>query len=147
MALVTTRRRNSFPTFNSLIDELLNDNIPTFNNNIGYALKSVPNVNIRENNDAILLELAAPGMTKEDFKIDLENDYLTISSEKEENKETIGEYKSREFSYNNFSRSFVLPDTVDQDKIEAKYENGILAIALIKKDEAKPKEPKSIVIK
>jgi len=94
--------------------------------------------------------MAAPGMNKEDFKVELDGNVLTISSEKQnENEVKDGErYSRREFSYQSFQRSFQLPkEVVDADKIEAKYENGVLKLVVPKKEEAKPRPPKTIQIK
>jgi HSP20 family protein len=105
-------------------------------------------VNIKESTDEFEVELAAPGLDKKDFNIELNNDMLTISSEKKiENEIKEGQqFARREFSYQSFSRSFTLPNTVDNDKIRAKYENGILRVSIPKKDEAKPKPVKQIDI-
>jgi len=98
----------------------------------------VPSVNIIENENDFVLELAAPGKTKEDFKINLENQLLTISSEvKEEKEETKKNYTRREFVFNSFSRSFTLPKNIIHDKVAADYKDGILRITLPKKEEAK----------
>jgi HSP20 family protein len=109
---------------------------------------TIPAVNIKENTEAFVVEMAAPGMVKEDFKIELNNDLLTISSEKKNEHETKeGEtYTRREYSYQSFSRSLTLPKTVDAEKISAKYENGILILSIPKKEEAKPKPIKQILI-
>ena len=86
-------------------------------------------------------------MEKADFKINLENNVLTISSEKqEEQKEEQDKYTRREFAYRAFQRSFTLPDSADSEKIEAKYENGVLQVNIPKKEEAKPQPPKLIEI-
>lgn len=93
--------------------------------------------------------MAAPGMNKEDFKVELDGNVLTITSErKDENETKDGErYSRREFSYQSFQRSFQLPkEVVDAEKIEAKYENGVLRLLVPKKEEAKPKPPKMIQI-
>jgi HSP20 family protein len=105
-------------------------------------------VNIKESTDEFEVELAAPGLDKKDFNIELNNDMLTISSEKKiENEVKEGQqFARREFSYQSFSRSFTLPNTVDNEKIRAKYENGILRVSIPKKDEAKPKPVKQIDI-
>ncbi|MCK9616409.1 MAG: Hsp20/alpha crystallin family protein [Lentimicrobiaceae bacterium] len=93
--------------------------------------------NIIEKKDSFVLELALPGMQKEDFKINLENNILTISSEKEyEKTEEESNYTRREFSYGAFSRSFTLPRTIDSEKINAEYKNGIMEIVMPKKQEA-----------
>lgn len=109
---------------------------------------TLPSVNIKENIDEFIVEVAAPGFDKNDFNVEVENDILTISSEKKvENKEKDSErVTKREFSYQSFSRSFTLPVLVEREKIKAKYDNGILNILIPKKEEAKPKPPKRIEI-
>ena len=110
---------------------------------------TIPLVNIKEDNDNFLVEMAAPGMEKNDFKVELDGNLLTITSEKQnENEVKEGErYSRREFSYQSFQRSFQLPkEVVDADKIEAKYENGVLRLSIPKKEEAKPRPPKMIQI-
>lgn len=98
----------------------------------------IPAVNIKQNGDHYTVELAAPGMKKEDFHIDLEGNMLTISSEKEESNEDLGDrYTRKEYSYSSFSRSFTLPDDVKPEAIDARYENGELKITLPRKEEAK----------
>ena len=99
---------------------------------------NVPAVNITERKEDYLVSLAAPGFRKEDFKIDVEGNMLTISSEKEEeNEEKDEKYTRQEYSYSSFERSFALPDEVNKDKIDAHYEDGILKLILPKKEEAK----------
>ena len=114
-------------------------------NNIGV---SIPAVNIQETEDYFLVEVAAPGKTKEDFNIELDNDVLTISSEskKENTEEEKGKFTRREFSYSTFKRAFSLPETVDSAKINASYENGVLLINLPKKEEAKVQAKRMIEI-
>lgn len=97
--------------------------------------KSVPAVNIKENDTNYEIELAAPGMEKKDFDITVDQGVLTISSEKEEKKQ---EYTRKEFSYTSFSRSFVLPDNVDEETIKANYENGILRLSVAKTNPVSP---------
>jgi len=131
----------------SLIEEFLNDD--WFDNFFGVVpvKSSSPRINIIEESDKYLIEVAAPGLSKEDFKIDLHNDVLTITAEKKEEKEEKKKkYIRREFNYCSMRRSFVLPDTVNPDKIEAKHSNGILTIILPKREEAKEKEPRVIKI-
>jgi HSP20 family protein len=105
-------------------------------------------VNIKESTDQFEVEMAAPGMSKENFKVELNNNYLTISAEnKKESEQKEGErYTRKEFSYSSFSRTFALPELVENDKIEAKYDNGILKISIPKREEAKPKPVKLIDI-
>lgn len=99
---------------------------------------NLPAVNITEANDHYMVSLAAPGLKKEDFKIDMEEDTITISSEKEERKEEKDEkFTRKEYSYSSFSRSFSLPDDVKQEAIEAKYEDGVLNIKIPRKENAK----------
>ncbi len=108
---------------------------------------TLPAVNIRENAENFAVEMAAPGMKKDDFKIELDGNMLTISSEKrEEYEEKEGEkYTKREFSYQSFQRSFQLPkDVVDEEHIQAKYEDGVLHLIIPKKEEAKQKPPRTI---
>lgn len=97
----------------------------------------IPSVNILETKEAFEIELAVPGMGKDDFNINLENNVLTISSEKEMKKDEDRNYTRREFAYGSFSRSFTLPKTVDSEKISANHQNGILSIGLPKKEEVK----------
>jgi HSP20 family protein len=110
---------------------------------------TIPAVNIKETNDSYEVELAAPGMKKEDFMIRLDGQNLVISSEKSAEFETgeKGQYTNREFSYQSFSRTFKLANEIlDTEKIQAKYENGVLQLSVPKKESAKQKEPKLIQI-
>lgn len=104
---------------------------------LGKVMK-MPAVNVTDNKDNYLVSLAAPGMKKNDFKIDVEGNMLTISNEKEENKEEKEtRYTRKEYNYSSFSRSFTLPDEVIKDKIEATYEDGVLKLRLPKTEESK----------
>lgn len=99
---------------------------------------TVPAVNITDNRDEYKVSLAVPGLKKEDFKIDVDGNILTISSEKEEsNEEKDEKFTRREYSYSSFTRSFTLPEEVNREKIEAVYENGVLKLNLPKKEEVK----------
>lgn len=120
------------------------------NSNFSAGGSSLPAVNIRETSDGFDVEMAAPGMSKKDFKIELDNNVLTISAErKTENEHKDGErYTKREFSFQSFQRSFSLPkEVVDDDKIQARYEDGVLKLSIPKKEEAKPRPPKQISIR
>ncbi len=131
----------------SLMEQFFNDD--WFDGFFGLmpVKNNMPTVNIIEEKNQYRLEVAAPGLDKEDFKIDLHNDILTLSAEKKQEKEEKDKkYLRREFNYCSFKRSFTLPDFVDVDKIEAKHKNGILTVILPKKEEAKEKEPKTIKI-
>ena len=109
---------------------------------------SSPSVNIFEGEEKFSIEIAAPGLEKKDFKIDLKENTLTISAEKKSEKETEEGAKvmRREFNYSSFTRSFVMPEGVDVGKIKASHSNGILTIELPKKEEYKDKLPRQIDI-
>ncbi len=129
----------NWPTF---VDEFFNTDFwPTFFDvNTRY---SVPAVNILEDDNEYRIEVVAPGIDKKDVKINLEDDVLTISSErKEENEEKDKHYMRREFNYTAFSRSFVIPEEVDAEKISAEHKNGILTLHLPKKEEVIKKTQK-----
>ncbi|MBN2766346.1 MAG: Hsp20/alpha crystallin family protein, partial [Paludibacteraceae bacterium] len=119
------------------------------NRNFSNTNTTIPSVNIKENADAFTVEVAAPGFEKGDFKIELNLNTLSISSEKKVEAETKeGEvFTKREFSYQSFSRSFTLPQIADGDRIEANYQNGILTVLIPKREEAKPKPARMIEIK
>lgn len=137
---------NNYP---SVFDRFFDNNMLDWNNrHFSDTNTTLPSVNIKENTDEFTVEVAVPGFDKKDFNIEIENDTLTISSEKKiENEEREGErITKREFSYQSFTRSFSLPVLVEREKIKAKYENGILNIIIPKKEEAKPKPPKRIAI-
>ena len=101
---------------------------------------NAPAVNISENDQAFKLELAVPGLKKEDFKIAIEENTLLVSAEQQqENTEKTEKYTRKEFSFNSFTRRFNLPENVDQSAISANYENGIMNIRLPKKADERPK--------
>ena len=144
MSLV--RFSNQMP---SLFDRFLeNDLFDWTNRNFSSTNTTLPAINIKEDENGFEVEMSAPGLDKKDFEIELNNNVLTISSEKKvENETKEGQrFTRREFSYQSFRRSFNLPDTVDNDKIEAKYENGILKLNIPKREESKPKPAKQIEI-
>jgi len=108
----------------------------------------VPAVNITEQKNEYLVSLAAPGLKKEDFKIDVDGNMLIISSEKEESKEEKEKkFTRKEYSYSSFSRCFTLPEEINQAKIEAKYEDGVLKISLPRKEGVNKTTAKQITIK
>ncbi|MCF2489582.1 Hsp20/alpha crystallin family protein [Dyadobacter sp. CY347] len=108
---------------------------------------SVPAVNVVENKEGFRIEVAAPGLQKPDFKLNLEKNQLTISAQKEQKEEEASDkYTRREFKYSSFQRTFTLPNSIDGDKIEANYADGILSIALPKREEAKEKPARTIDI-
>jgi HSP20 family protein len=117
--------------------------------NFSGAGTTLPAVNVKETADNFQVEMAAPGMNKEDFKVELNNNVLTISSEKKhEHEEKDGEkYSRKEFSYQSFQRSFQLSkEAVDADNIQAKYENGVLRLSIPKREEVKQKPARLINI-
>jgi HSP20 family protein len=110
---------------------------------------NIPSVNVRETPKEYILEVAAPGLERKDFNIEVDNQTLTISAEKEEKKEEKREddgYSRKEYSFNSFSRSFTLPDDVKESNIDAKYENGILKLTVPKTKESTPKAVKKITV-
>lgn len=138
-------KHKPFRTFPSLMDNILNDWPVT---NFSNTNRTVPSVNIKENDDEFIVTLAAPGMEKNDFNINLENDVLTISSDKTvEKTENEDNYTRREYNYQSFTRSFNVPkDMVNGDKIAAQYKNGELAITVPKREEMKAKPPRLIEV-
>jgi HSP20 family protein len=140
---------NLFPALPSLIEDFFSKD---WNESslLKSSMASLPAVNIYESNDDYKIEVAAPGMKRNDFKVELDNNILTISSQLETNneqKDQQGEYTRREFSYESFQRSFALPETkVEGEKISAKYVDGILYITVPKREEAKVKPAKQIAV-
>ena len=109
---------------------------------------NIPAANITEHPNEYVVSLAVPGMKKSDFNIDISGNMLTISSEQEEKiEEKEKRYTRKEYNYSSFSRSFTLPDEVNKEKIEAKYEDGILKLTLPRKEEAKSLAAKHIAVK
>ena len=139
--------QNSFP---ALFNDLFNRGMFDWGeSNFSNTGTTIPAVNIKETNETFEVEMAAPGMTKNDFKIELEGTLLTISSEKSnQTEEKEGDrYSRREFSYESFQRSFTLAkDVLDAEKIKAIYEDGVLRLLIPKKEEAKQKPPRLIQI-
>lgn len=130
--------RAAFPTdFNHLFKNL-DTMFPSKSfNNVVY--NNIPAVNVKESEGNFQIEVAAPGLKKEDFKLSLHENRLTVSAKQEETQEEKTEkYTRQEFSYSSFQRTFTLPKNVDGEKIEATYTDGILHVALPKKEELKP---------
>ena len=108
---------------------------------------TVPSVNVSENAKEFRLEVAAPGLSRKDFKIEMENNCLTISAEKkEEKKETEDDYTRREYSFNSFTRTFNLPENIKEGNIDAHYENGILTVLVPKLKETPVKVARQIAV-
>ena len=141
------RRNDLFPTMSNLFDDFFTKDLWGQSNSSATST-TIPAVNIRETEEGYEVEMAAPGMAKEDFRIELEGSLLTISSEKKDEREQKeGErFTRREFSYQSFRRSFQLHhEVVDVDKIRARYEQGVLHLLIPKKEEVRQK-PRTIEI-
>lgn len=111
------------------------------------GMLNVPAVNIEENEKEYRVSLAVPGMKKDDFKIDVDGNLITVSTEKEETKEEQDkQFARREYNYSSFSRCFTLPEEVDRNQIVARYENGLLTLSLPRKEEMKKVSAKSIAV-
>lgn len=133
--------------FSSLLPAFIDE--PFFNEWIGdrFALAKVPPVNIVERENEYEIEMAVPGMNKDDFHVTCENGLLTISAEKEEKKEEKDKnFTKREYNFNSFSRSFTLPEAVKFDQVKARYENGMLKLSLPITAESRAKSKKEIKI-
>lgn len=138
-------KNRDFPVFPNVFNDFFKD---WSNSNGSVVHSTIPAVNIKETENEFFLDVAAPGMDKKDFQINLENDVLTISSEKKsENEETTEQFTRKEYSYLSFKRSFTLPkQLIDRDNIKATYENGELKITIPKLEEAKPKPTRLIEV-
>lgn len=140
-----------FPGIPSLMEDfILRDLIDSSNGNWKSNGATLPAVNVGETNDAFTIEVAAPGMKRDDFHVELDNNVLMISANREnkkDEKKNDNLYTRREFSYESFQRSFSLPENrVEGDKISAKYKDGILYITVPKTEDAKVKPPKQIAV-
>ena len=144
------RRKGLLPDhFPALFDDFFGRELFNWeNSNYSPTSTTVPSVNIRETEENFEVEMAAPGMQKTDFKISLEGNTLYISSQKQHSGESKEEgYTRREFSYQSFQRSFVLPkDVVDDNGISARYDNGLLHLTIPKREEVRQKGPRLIEI-
>lgn len=133
MSLIRLNDRRLFPNVNSLFDGFFNDDINVLSP-ISNAM-SLPAVNVIENDESYVMELAAPGKAKKDFDIKIDKGLINISSEESEEHESENKnYTRKEYSYQSFNRSFNLPDEVKEDEINASYKDGILTIVMPKKD-------------
>ena len=136
------------PSYSRMFDDFFKAEFPVWShNNFAEKGSTLPAVNIKETDKEFSLELAAPGMKKENFNVGVEDDVLTISAEREETKEEKEEnYSRKEFTYASFQRRFTLPETVDSNKVTAKYEDGVLLLSLPKKSGPQLKPAKTIKI-
>ncbi|HDS07766.1 MAG TPA: Hsp20/alpha crystallin family protein [Bacteroides sp.] len=141
---------NWLPSVPSMFDRMFEGDLMDWNTwNFAGTNSTMPAVNVKENDNEYSIEVAAPGLSKKDFKVNYENGRLTISSEKkDEREEKDGDrITRREFSYRSFQRSFTVPEeVVDAEKIDAKYTDGILHLTLPKREEVKPRPAKQIKI-
>jgi HSP20 family protein len=142
-----TRRSDELMNLPSLLTEMMDVDRFFGNDPFFRSMKKMPSVNIKEKDNSYEIELAAPGMKKEDFKVELDNNVITISAEqKEEKTEEKENFTRREFSYNSFSRSFEVPTTVNAEKVDAQYKDGLLVLTLPKKQEAMVNNRKEIKV-
>ncbi|WP_020596671.1 Hsp20/alpha crystallin family protein [Spirosoma panaciterrae] len=141
------RTNSNFP---SLIENFFGRDVNDFFNTSTSTFTYVPAVNVAEHPDGFRIEVAAPGLKKENFKLSLNHNNLTISGSQEtktdESEKPAEKYTRREFSYSSFQRTFTLPTSVDADRIQATYTDGILKIEMPKREEAKVKPPRQIEI-
>jgi HSP20 family protein len=146
MSLIKWNRdKGIFPFFNNMVEEFFNDE--DFFGSFGWGRSSVPDVNISESDSTFQVEVAAPGLEKEDFHVEIENGVLTIRAEKETTvEEKEDKFTRQEFSYSSFRRSFRLPDSVNDEQVDAIYENGVLKLTLPKLKEVAKKVGRKIEI-
>lgn len=151
--MTLVKRNGNSPLLNTLpglFDDFFSKDLFDWSSsNFSTTGTTLPAVNVKETAENFVVEMAAPGMKKEDFKVELDNNMLTISTEqKHEHEEKDNErYTRKEFSYQSFQRSFQLSkDAVDADNIQAKYENGVLHLTIPKREEVKQKPSRLINI-
>lgn len=136
------RRNRTMPSMENFFNDFFNSNMMSRE----YA-GHIPSVNITEDDQSYHIDVSAPGFEKKDFNVRVEDGVLTISGAyKTENEEKDKSFVRKEFNYGSFSRSFNLVDSVEEENIKAKYDNGILNIKLPKNEKAKPKNFKQIDI-
>lgn len=153
MTELTKKRRNGngglFPSLRNdfLTNRFFTPRLFDFDDEFFTRNVAPPLANINETNKEYQLDLSVPGMKRDDFKVDVDNGIITVSSEKEEEKnEEDKNYSRREFSYSKFSRSFSLPENADENNINAKYDNGILKVTIPKVQESISKPKKEIKV-
>lgn len=145
MSLIKSNENGLFSTFDTMWSDLFNRDVSNFGLELGT---SIPAVNTKETENSFKIEVAVPGFNKEDIHIDVDHNVMTLFSEKEEeNEEKDGEKVTRrEFKYDSFSRSFHIPENVDDEHIEAEYKDGILKLTLPKPEPSSIEPKKHIVI-
>lgn len=139
------RFNNQYPDISNVFDDFFGGSALSS----AQGTRSVPSINVKETEDEYNIEVAAPGLKKENFKVEVHNNVLTLSYEDEESQEQEEKgYTRREFSYSSFRRSFSIPrNEVDDSKIDAAYKDGVLMVKLHKREEVKPKPARMISIK
>ncbi len=138
-------KRPEWPSMGGSLSDFFDDE--RFFNSPSLGRRSLPAINVKENENNYQIEVAAPGFEKKDFSISMEQGVLTISGEKKEEKEEKDEkYTRREFGYSSFSRSFTLPQNVNEEDVKASFENGILRLDIKKKEGSDGKWRKSIQV-
>ncbi|MCD9574083.1 Hsp20/alpha crystallin family protein [Flavobacterium soyae] len=146
--LVTTKKKNS--SHPSIFEDFFTDRFLEFPPFFAFTNQKgafIPHANVIENSADFEIEIAAPGLTSKDFKAEIKNGILQISAEKEEESEEEDKnFRKKEFSFSSFSRSFVLPENIAADKIDAKYKNGVLKLTLPKKKSSPAKPVQQITI-
>ena len=145
---INRRHNNSLNGFDSFFNDFFQ--APTHSTKTDsrklVKSKSIPSVNIREAEKSFHIDLAVPGMNKADFKIEIEENKMTISSESEsKEKEEMDNYARMEFNYSSFSRSFTLPENIEETKVSAKYEDGVLKVMIPKSKEQELKDKTTVV--
>jgi HSP20 family protein len=147
MSLIKLNQNKLFPSTNNGLKTFFNTD-DFFNTNFFEEDALLPAMNVKEHDDGFDIEFAAPGFSKEDFEVTIDDDILNVCGEKEEeSEESEDNYTRKEFSYNSFKRSLKLPNAVNTDQnVKATYKNGILKLNLLKKEEAKEVAKKVIKV-
>ncbi len=138
---MTLVKRNNPDFFPSMLDDFFKTD---WLGGVSNLVTNNPAVNIIEKDDLFEIEVAAPGFTKKDFEVDVDNEVLTIAATAQEQKEGETNYARREFNYNSFKRTFTLSDAINSAAIKGDYKNGILTVTLPKREEAKA-QPKRLI--
>lgn len=146
MNLIKFNRAARPKTFSNVLDEFFTNSFPeVFSENMNW---NSPSTNIKETDNGYTIEMAVPGINKNNIDIRVEKDQLIVESKQSsENQESNDNYTMRQFNYSSFRKSFFLNEKIDSEKIDAQYKDGVLMIELEKKEEAKPKEPRTIIVK
>lgn len=137
MSIVKFRNHPATKSFNNLIDDFFTNFPSLYHDDYATGFNHVAPINVKENEAGYEVEVIAPGFTKEDFKVNLDKNLLTISAEKKAEEVNNEKHIRKEFKYQSFKRTFTLTEKIDTEKIEAKYENGVLTLNLFNKEEVK----------